>query len=95
MLGHFQVNNKGFSHIYMYPFSPSQRECGFLVAVLKAMNLKESFPGDSVVKNLPANAGDAGNGFNPWVGKIPWRRKWQLTPVFLPEKSHGQRSLVG
>ena len=33
--------------------------------------------------------------FNPWVGKIPWRRKWQPTPVFLPGKSHGQRSLVG
>ena len=31
--------------------------------------------------------------FNPWVRKIPWRRKWQPTPVFLPEKSHGQRSL--
>ena len=34
-------------------------------------------------------------GFNPWVGKIPWRREWQPTPVFLSEKSHGQRSLVG
>ena len=33
--------------------------------------------------------------FNPWVRKIPWRRKWQPTPVFLPGKSHGQRSLVG
>ena len=33
--------------------------------------------------------------FNPWVGKILWRRKWQPTPVFLPGKSHGQRSLVG
>ena len=32
--------------------------------------------------------------FNPWVGKMPWSRKWQLTPVFLPGKSHGQRSLV-
>ena len=32
--------------------------------------------------------------FNPWVGKIPWRRKWQPTPLFLPGKSHGQRSLV-
>ena len=30
----------------------------------------------------------------PWVGKIPWRRKWQSTPVLLPGKSHGQRSLV-
>ena len=33
--------------------------------------------------------------FNPWVGKMPWRRKWQPTPVPLPGKSHGQRSLVG
>ena len=33
-------------------------------------------------------------GFDPWVGKIAWRRKWELTPVFLPAKSHGQRSLV-
>jgi len=35
------------------------------------------------------------HGFNPWVRKIPWRRKWQPTPVFLPEKSHGQKSLAG
>ena len=33
-------------------------------------------------------------GFNPWVGKILWRRAWQSTPVFLPGKSHGQRSLA-
>ena len=33
--------------------------------------------------------------YDPWVWKIPWSRKWQLTPVFLPEKSHEQRSLVG
>ena len=33
--------------------------------------------------------------FDPWVGKIPWRRKWQPTLVFLPGKSHGQRSLTG
>ena len=33
-------------------------------------------------------------GFDPWVRKIPWRRKWQLTAVFLPGKSHGQRSLA-
>ena len=35
------------------------------------------------------------HGFDPSVGKIPWRRKWQPTPVFLPEESHGERSLVG
>ena len=34
-------------------------------------------------------------GFNPWVGKIPWRTAWQPTPVFLPGESHGQRSLAG
>ena len=34
-------------------------------------------------------------GFDPWFRKIPWRRKWQPTPVFMPGKSHGQRSLVG
>ena len=36
-----------------------------------------------------------GPGFDPWVRKIPWRRKWQPTPVFLPGESHRQRSLVG
>ena len=34
-------------------------------------------------------------GFSPWVGTIPWRRKWQPTPVFLPRRFHGQRSLAG
>ena len=33
--------------------------------------------------------------FNPWIWQIPWKRKWQCTPVFLPGESHGQRSLVG
>ena len=43
------------------------------------------------MKNLPANAGDARDASL----KIPWRRKWQPAPVFLPGKSHGQRSLAG
>ena len=34
-------------------------------------------------------------GFDHWAGKIPWRKIWQPTPVFLPRESHGQRSLVG
>ena len=34
-------------------------------------------------------------GFNSWVGKVPWRRKWQSTPALLPGKSHGWRSLIG
>ena len=34
-------------------------------------------------------------GFDPWVGKIPWRREWLPTPVFLPGEFHGQRRLAG
>ena len=33
--------------------------------------------------------------FDPSMGKIPWSRKWQLTPVFLPGEFHGQRTLAG
>ena len=50
------------------------------------------FPGGSDGKASARNAGDPE--FDPWVGKIPWRRKWQPTPVFLPGKSHGQRTLL-
>ena len=49
--------------------------------------------GGSVVKNPPAHAGDTQ--LDLWIRKLPWRRKWQPTPVFLPGKSHGQTSLVG
>ena len=35
------------------------------------------------------------HGFDPWVGKVPWRRKWKSTPVSLPGRSHEQRSLAG
>ena len=57
---------------------------------------QKSEGGNSVVKNPPVNAGDAGDpGCDPWLREIPWRRKWQPTPVFLPGKFHGQRNLVG
>ena len=39
----------------------------------------KGFPGRAVVKNPPAKTG---HGFDPWIRKIPWRRKWQETPVF-------------
>ena len=48
-----------------------------------------------VVKNPPASAGDSRDVFDPWVRKIPWRRAWQPTPLFLPGESHGQGSLAG
>ena len=56
-------------------------------------------PGGSVSEESACVAGDhlqcRRPRFDPWVGKIPWRRIWQPTPVFLPGKSHEQRSLVG
>ena len=48
-----------------------------------------------VVRIPPANAGNMRCGFDPWVWKIPWRRAWKPTPVFLLGESHGQRSLAG
>ena len=49
-----------------------------------------------VAKNPPDNVRDIRDmGSNPWVGKTPWRRAWQPTPIFLPGESHRQRSLVG
>ena len=60
------------------------------------------FPGSSDCRESACNAGDPGSGqcridpgFNPWIGKIPWRREWQPTPAFLLEKSHGQRRQAG
>ena len=50
------------------------------------------FPFGSVVNNLPAVQRRR---FNLWVGKIPWSRIWKPAPVFLPGKSHRQRSLAG
>ena len=50
-------------------------------------------PGGLEGKASACNTGDLG--FNPWVRKIPWRRKWRLTPAPLPGKSHGRRTLVG
>jgi len=48
------------------------------------------------VKKLLANAGRyKRHGFSPWVTKMPWRKAWQATPVFLPGESHGQRRLAG
>ena len=55
--------------------------------------LIRGFPGGSEVKASALQWGRPG--FDAWVRKIPWRRKWQSNPVFLPEDFHGQRSPVG
>ena len=51
------------------------------------------FPDGSYSKESACNAGDPSS--YPWVGKIPWRREWLPTLVFLPGESHGQSSLAG
>ena len=57
--------------------------------------LFRGFPGGAVVKNRPQCRGRRRCGFDPWVRKIPWKKKWQPDLVFLPGKFHGQRNLVG
>ena len=61
--------------------------------ILAPVIVSLGFPCSSVSKESACSAGDPE--FDPWVGKIPWRRKWQPNPVSLLGKSHGQRSLVG
>ena len=54
------------------------------------------FPGGTGCKELTCQCRRYKRcGFNPWVRKIPWKRAWQPTPVFLLENTHGQRSQVG
>ena len=53
----------------------------------------ENFPSSSVGKRTHRQC--KRHGFDPWVRKIPWRRKWQPAPAFLPGEFHGQRSLAG
>ena len=53
------------------------------------------FLSGSVVKNSPAMQEMERHRFDPWVGKNPWRRAWQPTPVFLTGESYGQKSLLG
>ena len=65
------------------------------------MNLNLTLPGflasllGSVVKNRGMQDTRRRRGFDSWVGKIPWTRKWQPTPVSLPGKFHGQKSPLG
>ena len=71
--------------------SPQGRLC-LLIFLPDALEFEEAFLMSQTVKNVPAMQETQ---FNPWMRKIPWRRKWRPTPVFLPGKYYGQRSLVG
>ena len=69
---------------------------GLLWRLIQDINLELRRLAVLLVKNLPVNVGRRKrHEFSSRVGKIPGRRKWQPTSVFLPGKSHGQRSLAG
>ena len=70
-------------------YTDQNEQCIYLENALTCITF---FPSTSVSKESACNAGDQGS---TWDGKSPWRRKWQPTPLFLPGKSHGQRSLAG
>ena len=83
----------GIGHIYL---KDHILYCGFHCLkndykLLSSFIILIGFPGDSDGKESACNAGDLG--FDPYVEKIPWRREWLTTLVFLPGKSQGQRSL--
>ena len=69
-----------------------QREISILLLILLwAWNCSWA----SLMAQMAKNPSASGRpGFNPWVGKIPWRREWLPTPVFWPGELHGQRSLA-
>ena len=70
-----------------------------IYAEWKKLIIELGFPGGSVGKEFTCSVGDCLQyrraRFNPWMGKFPWRKKWQPPPVFLSGKFLGQRSLVG
>ena len=76
-----------WSNIDIHQQRPFMRVC---------TSFHESFPGGACGKESVCQCRRCkSHEFDPWVGKIPWKRKWQPTPVFLPGGFHGQRSLVG
>ena len=68
-------------------------EMGWVLLIFIIHVVILGFPGGSDSKEYAYNCGRPG--FHPWFQKIPWRRAWQPTPVFLPGEFHGQRRLVG
>ena len=81
--------------IYVYQqFSIYLTFCGLLIFENNIPNI--GFPGGTSSKEPACQCRrHKRHGISPWVGKIPWRRKWQSTPVFSPGGSHGLKSLVG
>jgi len=67
-----------------------------IIYILTLTSMTGSFPGGTNGKEPTSQCRrHERHGFDSWAGNIPWRRAWELTPVFFPGESHGQRSLVG
>ena len=93
-LGLSDINLGNFSVIIISNISPAS--FFLLLLVCPLMHVLYLFPGGSSGKERACQCrAHKRHGFDPWVGKIPWRRAWQRTLVLLPEEFHGQRSLAG
>ena len=83
-----KINHGNNWIIFRYFFSNSLKAPNFFKAIVKWYGLPWWLSGKEFACQWR-------HGFDPWVKKIPWRRRRQASLVFLPEKSHGKRSLVG
>ena len=78
------------------PFSSSLKKPSRRPRLARLMSAIRGFPGGASGKESAYQCRRHRRcGFDPWVGKVPWKRKWQPTPVFLPGESSGQRRLAG
>ena len=88
------VRNSGATSAWNQPLlceaAVSTAQPSIFIAKIPNNDPQWGFPGGSDGKESACNPG-----FDPWVRKIHWRREWQSTPLFLPGKSHRQRSLMG
>jgi len=89
-----QGSNPGLLHYRQVLCVAGQTpEKSFVQAPKKSCNIQSGLPGGSVVKKIHLQC--RRHGFDPWVQEIPWKRKWQPTPVFLPREPQGKKNLGG
>ena len=98
----FVTMNTIWRHIIMVLESSERNDVSLFILILVStvwvllttyLSIIPGFPGGSDGKSICLHGGRTG--LDSWVRKMPWRRKWQPTPVLLPGKFHGWRSLVG
>ena len=89
---YFSVISPHIQHSISKKYMKLNEYCDYLGAII----LFTGFLGGTSSKEPTCQCSrHKGRGFDPWIGKIPWRGAWQPTPVFLPGESRGQRSQVG